>query len=111
MNRAPVILSVAVAFAGSVFPAEAGPCTKQISQLEAQIQRAQAQQAGAPTAPQSVAAQLHRQPTVQSVEVALNQANEDGVAALDRAKTADAAGKAKECANALVEARQVYGLQ
>jgi len=80
MNRAPVILSVAVAFAGSVFPAEAGPCTKQISQLEAQIQRAQAQQAGAPSAPQSVAAQLHRQPTVQSVEVALSQANEDGAA-------------------------------
>jgi len=43
MNRTPVILSVAVAFAGTVFAAEAGPCTKQISQLEAQIQRAQAQ--------------------------------------------------------------------
>jgi hypothetical protein len=41
----------------------------------------------------------------------LNQANEDGVAALNRAKKADAAGKAKECANALVEARQLYGLQ
>jgi len=45
---------------------------------------------------------LQRQP-VRRPEVA--------AAALDRARKADAAGKAKECANALVEARQVYGLQ
>jgi hypothetical protein len=111
MNRSPVVLSVAVALVGGVLAAQAGPCTKQISQVEAQIRRAQAQQAGAPSAPQSVAAQLHRQPTTQSVKTALNQANEDGVDVLNRAKKADAAGKAKECANALAEARQLYGLQ
>jgi hypothetical protein len=67
--------------------------------------------AGAPSAPQSVAAQLHRQPTPQSVETALNDANADGIAALNRAKKADATGNAGECANALTETRQLYGLE
>ncbi len=114
MDRSFRILSAAVAFIGSVVAAQAGPCTKQISQVEAQIQRGQAAQpggAGAPSAPQSVAAQLHRQPTAQSVESALSQANAEGVAALDRAKRADAKGNARECANALAEAKQLYGLQ
>lgn len=115
MDRASRILPVAVAFIGSAIAAQAGPCTTQISQVEAQIERAQAAAdpggAGAPSAPQSVAAQLHRQPTAQSVETALGQANADGIAALDRAKKADASGNARECTNALAEAKQVYGLQ
>jgi hypothetical protein len=35
----------------------------------------------------------------------------DGIAALNRAKKADAAGNAGECANALTETRQLYGLE
>lgn len=112
MDRSFRILSAAVAFIGSVVAAQAGPCTKQISQVEGQRgQAAQPGGAGAPSAPQSVAAQLHRQPTAQSVESALSQANAEGVAALDRAKRADAKGNARECANALAEAKQLYGLQ
>lgn len=114
MDRSFRILSAAVAFVGSVIAAAAGPCTTEISQVEAQIRRDQAVEpggAGAPSAPQSVAAQLHHQPTAQSVETALNQANMDGIAALDRAKEADAKGNARECANALAEAKQLYGLQ
>lgn len=115
MDRSSRVLSAAVAFIGSVIAAQAGPCTTQISQLEAQIQRDQAAAQpggpGAPSAPQSVAAQLHHQPTTQSVDAALSQANADGVAALDRAKRADATGNARECTEALAEAKQVYGLQ
>src|SRR6476619_4103582 len=114
MDRSSIVFSVAIVSAGGVLTAQAGPCTKQILEVEAQIRRAQAVQPGvpgAPSAPQSVAAQLHRQPTPQSVETALNEANADGIAALDRAKKADAAGNAGECANALTETRQLYDLE
>ena len=114
MDRSSIVFSAAIALVGGVLAAQAGPCTKQILEVEAQIRRAQALQpgaVGAPSAPQSIAAQLHRQPTVQSVETALNEANADGVAALDRARKADAAGNAGECANALTEARQLYELE
>jgi len=92
MDRSSIVLLAAIALAGGVLAAQAGPCTKQILEVEAQIWSAQALQpgvAGAPSAPQSVAAQLHRQPTPQSVETALNDANADGIAALNRAKKAD----------------------
>jgi hypothetical protein len=111
MDRSSIVVLAAIALAGGVLAAQAGPCTKQILEVEAQIRRAQAPEtggAGAPTAPQSIAAQLHRQPTPQSVETALNA---DGIAALSRAKKADAAGNAGECANALTETRQLYGLE
>jgi hypothetical protein len=114
MDRSSIVLLAAIALAGGVLAAQAGPCTKQILEVEAQIRSAQALQpgvAGAPSAPQSVAAQLHRQPTPQSVETALNDANADGIAALNRAKKADAPGNAGECANALTETRQLYGLE
>jgi hypothetical protein len=107
MDRSSIVLLAAIALAGGVLAAQAGPCTKQILEVEAQIRSAQALQPGV----QSVAAQLHRQPTPQSVETALNDANADGIAALNRAKKADAAGNAGECANALTETRQLYGLE
>jgi hypothetical protein len=114
MHRSSIVLSVAVAFIGSALAAQAGPCTTQISQLEAQIKAAQALppgSVGVPSAPQSIAAQLHRQPTAQSVDSALDRASADGIAAVDRAKKADAAGNAGECARAVVEAREFYGLE
>ena len=89
MDRSSIVVLAAIALAGGVLAAQAGPCTKQILEVEAQIRSAQALQpvAGAPSAPQSVAA------------------------ALNRAKKADAAGNAGECANALTETRQLYGLE
>jgi hypothetical protein len=113
MDRSSIVVLAAIALAGGVLAAQAGPCTKQILEVEAQIRSAQALQPGGGRAerPQSVAAQLHRQPTPQSVETALNDANAEGIAALNRAKKADAAGNAGECANALTETRQLYGLE
>lgn len=100
---------------GSCDTAQAGPCTAQIAQVEQQIRQAQAARdpggAGAPSAPQSVGAQLHHQPTPGTVAGAEDKARDAAMAALDKARTADAAGNASACARALADARELYGLQ
>jgi len=94
---------------------EAGPCAAQIEQVDQQIRKAQAAGspggAGVPSAPQSVGAQLHHQPTPGSVASAEDEAREAANAALQRARAADAAGDAAACAKALKEAKDLYGLQ
>jgi hypothetical protein len=95
---------------GATVSAEAGPCTKQITQMENQIRRAARGPDSGPTATQTVGAQLHHQPTPGAVENAEARANADGRAALERAREADAAGDAKACGKALAEARALYGL-
>jgi hypothetical protein len=103
-------LAIAILFAGAV-NAAAGPCTAQIAQVERSIRNAAAPtpDSGA-SAPQSVGAQLHHQPTPGSVEGAENRARADGLAALDRARKADAAGDAAACAKAIEDAKLIYGL-
>ena len=95
--------------------ARAGPCTADIAQTERQIHQAQAagdpDDAGAPTGKQSVGAQLHHQPTPGSVGNAETKARDAAAAALERARTADAAGDAARCAQALADAKELYGLQ
>jgi hypothetical protein len=88
--------------------AHSGPCTAQITQIEHQIAGDVPSPDSGPTAPQTVGAQLHRQPTPGSVEHAEHVANKDGDAAIERAKKADAAGDAAACNQALVEARRLY---
>ena len=94
---------------------QAGPCTAQIAQVDQQIRKAQAAGspggAGVPSAPQSIGAQLHHQPTAQSVQSAESAAGAAAAAALDRARAADAAGDAAACDKALKEAKQLYGLE
>jgi hypothetical protein len=103
----------AALFCGAV-TAWSGPCTAQIAQLERQINLAAADPAAdadaGPTAPQTVGAQLHHQPTPGKVEHAERVANADADAALDRARKADAAGDADGCNRALDEARRLYGI-
>jgi hypothetical protein len=111
----PLILTVAAAaLIGTGAPCYAGPCTAEVAQVEKNIRQAQATAqpggAGEPSAPQSIGAQLHRQPTPGSVEVAERKARADAAAALDRARAADANGDAAACAKALGEARDIYGL-
>jgi hypothetical protein len=90
----------------------AGPCTRQIAQTEQQIAALQASPEpagpGLPTAPQSVDAQLHHQPTPGSVGSAENTADADAAAALERARRADAAGDASACSDALNAAKRLY---
>ena len=115
MNRSRVVAFVALALIGGSAVGYAGPCTTQISQVEQRIRAAQAQSppggAGDASAPQSIGAQLHRQPTPNSVESAERMANADGEAALARARKADAAGDASGCAKALMEAQAIYGIE
>ena len=103
-------LSVAFLVAGAV-NAQAGPCTTQIAEVERSIQRAAPAPDAGPTLSQSVGAQLHHQPTPSSVEGAESKARIDGLAALDRARKADAAGDAAACASALQDAKFIYGLE
>jgi len=85
--------------------AYSGPCTSQIERLERQIGHASSSAKSGPTAPQSIEAQLHRQPTPETVRDAERKANADAAAALQRARQADTDGNAAACAKALDEAK------
>jgi hypothetical protein len=110
-----IALTTVAAGVASLATCHAGPCTAQIAQVEQQIAQSQAnpalQGAGTPTAPQTLGAQLHRQPTPGSVQSAQNKASADAAAALGRARTADAAGDGAACAKALNDAKQIYGIE
>jgi hypothetical protein len=95
---------------GGVGPAHSGPCTTQIAALEQQINTTPPGPESGPSAPQTVGAQLHHQPTPGSVQHGEYVANKDGDTALERARKADARGEAKACNDALNEARHLYGM-
>lgn len=105
------MLLTAVTFVGGVDAAQAGPCTTQIAEVERYLSRLTPGHASGPTAPQSIGAQLHHQPTPGSVQGAENKAREMAEAALERARKADADGNADACQKALAEAKEVYGLE
>jgi hypothetical protein len=90
--------------------AHSGPCTTQIGALEQQINAAPPGPESGPSAPQTLGAQLHHQPTPGSVDRGEHLANKDGDVALDRARKADERGDAKICNDALDEARRLYGI-
>jgi hypothetical protein len=90
--------------------AQSGPCTAEIAQLKAQIAATAPGPESGPTATQSVGAQLHHQPTPDSVRHAEHAANADADAALARAQQADAEGNAELCARSLSEAKRLYGI-
>ena len=95
---------------GGVGTAHSGPCTTQIAALEQQINTTPPGPESGPTAPQTLGAQLHHQPTPGSVEHGEYVANKDGDIALERARKADVRGDAKACNDALNEARHLYGM-
>jgi predicted lipid-binding transport protein (Tim44 family) len=103
------LFGATVALCLSVTGTLAGPCTAQIAELEQRVSPAPASPQNTPSAPQSVAAQLHRQPTPTTVQSAAGRANADADAALDRARKADAENDADGCNEALREARRLYG--
>jgi hypothetical protein len=115
MDRSRVFVLITVGVIGSGVAAQAGPCSKQIAQVEQAIRQAQPRSGpgggGEPSAPQSIGAQLHHQPTPGSVQSAERMANADGDAALERARKADAAGDAPACTKALAEAKALYGVE
>jgi hypothetical protein len=114
MERSGILVLATVAIIGGGVAAQAGPCTGEISRIEQRIRAAQATASpggpGDASAPQSVGAQLHHQPTPNSVQGAIHTANADGEAAMARARNADAAGDVRACTKALAEAKAIYGI-
>jgi hypothetical protein len=114
VKRPRVLVLATIALLGGGAASQAGPCTSEIAAVEQQISQAAATSppsgAGEPSAPQTLGAQLHHQPTPGTVESAEHKANAEGDAALERARESDAAGNADGCAEALREARHLYGI-
>jgi len=108
MRRSLVVVTAAFVLVGA--GAQAGPCSTQIAQLQKQIGRSAAGPENGPSAPQSLGAQLHHQPTPGAVQNAENRADADAAAAFERARRADAAGDADACRKALDETRRLYGI-
>jgi hypothetical protein len=109
-ERRGFLLLATAALLCSGVTAYGGPCTVQISELEQRVSHTAPGPESGPTAPQSVGAQLHRQPTPGSVGQAEHAANADADAALDRARKDDAAGNPAGCIEALREAKRLYGI-
>jgi hypothetical protein len=90
----------------------AGPCSGDIDHIQAQVDARLDAIAGAGSAAaESNAARLHREPTPNSIEMAEadlgeGQGPQAALAALARARTADAAGDKGACERALEEARK-----
>jgi len=111
VGRSRIVVLAILALIGGVAAAQAGPCTTQIAEVERYLARIKSGPKSGPTAPQSIEAQLHHQPTPGSVQTAESKARADADAALDRARKADAEGDARACTNALGEAKMLYGLE
>jgi hypothetical protein len=105
-------MAVAFIFAVAIWPnsamAEAGPCTADISQLEATVHQSTGDPFTGLTARQSVNAQLHRQPTPESIHGADQGLQARFYAAIARAKRYDAQGNRSGCTRALNAARKSY---
>jgi hypothetical protein len=100
------VATTAVALLCGSGAAHSGLCTPQIEELERQIAHAPSSAKSGPTAPQSIAAQLHHQPTPETVRDAERKANADAAAALQRARQADTDDNLAACAKALDEAKR-----
>jgi len=92
-----------------VASAQASPCGDEIARLEKIL--AENNPATGPTAPQSVGAQLSRQPTADSVKRAEAEARSSFAASLQIAKTLDAQGKTAECTELVNKAKLNLGLK
>jgi hypothetical protein len=93
----PSTMSLVVCIALGVTSTHAGPCGDEIAQLEKTVRQSESKPATEPTAPQSIGAQLGRQPTRESVRRAEVDSRAGLDAILSRAKAFDAEGKTAEC--------------
>jgi cell division septum initiation protein DivIVA len=110
MPRLSLFPVVAVTLLSSVAVTHAGPCAQQISQVEQQIKALQANPPEGPSAPQSVGAQLGRQPTPSTVQRARQNAATLANEVLESARMADSDGDAAACEQALRNLKDIYGI-
>jgi len=90
--------------------AQAGPCSSDIAQFEAAIRRSAGNPNAGLMAPQSIGAQLDRQPTPASLKKTTDRLQSRFTATMARAKRLDAKGDLAGCTRALSEAKRMYFL-
>jgi hypothetical protein len=110
-RRATAAFIVAAALGLGVASAHAGPCSKDIAQFEHAVRQSANNPDAGPFAPQSIGAQLDRQPTPASVKRAEQRAQATFESTLARAKRLDARGNRSGCTRALAAAKRMYNLQ
>ena len=88
--------------------AQAGPCSENIAQFEAAIRQSAGNPNAGLTAPQSVGAQLDRQPTPDSLKQAQERLQSKFSATMARAKRLNAKGDRPGCTRALSVAKRMY---
>jgi hypothetical protein len=107
-HRVIAALSVSAVLGFCSTAAYAGPCTAQIAQFETAIRQSSGNPMAGLTARQSVAAQLDRQPTPESLRQANQRLKSQFDATMARAKRLDAQGNRSGCTRALNAAKRMY---
>jgi hypothetical protein len=92
---------------GSTF-AQAGPCSEDIAQFETAVRQSANSPFAGLTAPQSIGAQLNRQPTAASTKQAEDRLKSKFSATMARAKRLDAQNNRAGCSRALSAAKRMY---
>ena len=106
MKTSAALFAAAVCL--GIAPANAGPCTTAIAQFEQAVRQSAGNPNAGPMAPQSIGAQLDRQPTPGSIKRAEQRAEATFAAAMARAKRLDARGDRAGCRRALAAAKRMY---
>jgi hypothetical protein len=104
-------LMIGVSLALGCGSAAAGPCGDQIAQFETTVQQSAKKPDAGPTAVETTAAKLGRQPTPSSVSQAERQAQSSFADVMARARTLDAQGDHAGCTRALAEAKLMFDAQ
>ena len=107
-GRVTTVIIAATALGLGVAAAHAGPCTNEIAQFEQAVRQSAGNPNAGPMAPQSIGAQLDRQPTPGSIKRAEERAQATFAAAMARAKRLDARGDRAGCMRALAAAKRMY---
>jgi hypothetical protein len=110
-RRVTTVIIAATALSLGVASAHAGPCSSEIAQFERAVRQSAGNPGAGPMAPQSISAQLDRQPTPGSIKQAEERAQAAFAATLARAKRLDARGNRAGCTRALTAAKRMYNLQ
>lgn len=102
---APVVCAVLCL---NITVAQAGPCSEDIAQFETAIRESAGNPNAGLTAPQSIGAQLDRQPTPDSVKRTQKRLQSEFSAIMARARRLDAKGDRPGCTRALSAAKRMY---
>ena len=117
MTIGRTLVLCASVLAASMSASYAGPCSNEIDRLRAEIDaKLGALAAAGPSARESTAATMHRQPTPESIARAESQLGEISperiqavTAAMERARKADSVGDQSACEQALADVHRILG--